>query len=189
MVKKYADDLRAAVRAAGRDGDGLKIYAQALIITAPTAAEAHAKHEEYKRHIDIEAALALLSGWTGVDFSRFPLDATIEYIDSDAGRSALASFSQADPERRWTVREAAQFIGLGGRGPVLVGDPSQIADQLEGWLDDTGIDGFNLAFAVAHESMRDVVDLIVPELQRRGRYQTSYANGTLRQKILNRSQR
>ncbi len=188
VVKKYADDLRAAVRAAGRDGDDLKIYAQALIITAPTAAEAQAKHEEYKRHIDIEAALALLSGWTGVDFSRFPLDATIEYIDSDAGRSALASFSQADPERRWTVREAAQFIGLGGRGPVLVGDPSQIADQLEEWQDDTGIDGCNLAFAVAHESMRDVVDLIVPELQRRGRYRTEYVPGTLREKVFQRSQ-
>jgi FMN-dependent oxidoreductase (nitrilotriacetate monooxygenase family) len=188
VVKKYADDLRAAVHAAGRDGDDLKIYAQALIITAPTAAEAHAKHEEYKRYIDIEAALALLSGWTGVDFSKFPLDATIEYIDSDAGRSALASFSQADPDRRWTVREAAQFIGLGGRGPVLVGDPAQIADQLEAWQDDTGIDGFNLAFAVAHESMRDVVDLIVPELQRRGRYRAEYTPGTLREKVFQRSQ-
>jgi FMN-dependent oxidoreductase (nitrilotriacetate monooxygenase family) len=189
VVKKYADDLRAAVRAAGRDGDDLKIYAQALIITAPTEAEAHAKHEEYKRHIDIEAALALLSGWTGVDFSKFSLDATIEYIDSDAGRSALASFSQADPDRRWTVREAAQFIGLGGRGPVLVGDPSQIASQLEAWQDDTGIDGFNLAFAVAHESMRDVVDLVVPELQRRGRYRQEYDAGTLREKLFQRSQR
>jgi FMN-dependent oxidoreductase (nitrilotriacetate monooxygenase family) len=188
VVKKYADDLRAAVHAAGRDGDDLKIYAQALIITAPTAAEAHAKHEEYKHYIDIKAALALLSGWTGVDFSKFPLDATIEYIDSDAGRSALASFSQADPDRRWTVREAAQFIGLGGRGPVLVGDPAQIADQLEAWQDDTGIDGFNLAFAVAHESMRDVVDLIVPELQRRGRYREEYTPGTLREKVFQRSQ-
>ncbi|MRW85939.1 NtaA/DmoA family FMN-dependent monooxygenase [Pseudoduganella sp. FT26W] len=189
VVKKYADDLRAAVRAAGRDGDDLKIYAQALIVTAPTEAEARAKHEEYKRHIDIEAALALLSGWTGVDFSKFPLDATIEYIDSDAGRSALASFSQADPDRRWTVREAAQFIGLGGRGPVLVGDPSQIASQLEAWQDDTGIDGFNLAFAVAHESMRDVVELVVPELQRRGRYRQEYDAGTLREKLFQRSQR
>ncbi|MYM73740.1 NtaA/DmoA family FMN-dependent monooxygenase [Duganella sp. FT134W] len=188
VVKRYADELRAAVRAAGRNGEDLKIYAQALIVTAPTAAEAHAKHEEYKRYIDIEAALALLSGWTGVDFSKFPLDATIEYIDSDAGRSALASFSQADPDRRWTVREAAQFIGLGGRGPVLVGDPVQIADQLEAWQDDTGIDGFNLAFAVAHESMRDVVDLIVPELQRRGRYRTEYTPGTLRDKVFQRSQ-
>ncbi|NVM79850.1 FMN-dependent oxidoreductase (nitrilotriacetate monooxygenase family) [Duganella sp. SG902] len=183
VVKKYADDLRAAVRATGRDGDELKIYAQALIITAPTEAEARAKHEEYKRHIDIEAALALLSGWTGVDFSEFALDATIDYIDSDAGRSALASFSAADPDRKWTVREAAEFIGLGGRGPVLVGDPRQVADQLEMWQDETGIDGFNLAYAVAHESMRDVVDLIVPELQRRGRYRTDYTAGTLREKI------
>jgi FMN-dependent oxidoreductase (nitrilotriacetate monooxygenase family) len=186
VVKKYADDLRAAVRAAGRDGDDLKIYAQALIITAPTAAEAHARHEEYKRYIDIEAALALLSGWTGVDFSKFPLDATIEYIDSDAGRSALASFSAADPNRKWTVREAAEFIGLGGRGPVLVGDPQQIADQLENWQDETGIDGFNLAYALSQESMRDVVDLIVPELQQRGRYRTEYDSGTLREKIFKR---
>ncbi|MFS2003165.1 LLM class flavin-dependent oxidoreductase [Duganella sp. CT11-25] len=177
VVKKYVDDLRAA-------GSGqLKIYAQALIITAPTEAEARAKHEEYRRHIDIEAALALLSGWTGVDFSKFALDATIEYIDSDAGRSALASFSQADPNRKWTVREAAEFIGLGGRGPVLVGDPSQVADQLEAWQDETGIDGFNLAFAVAHESMRDVVQLIVPELQRRGRYRKEYSAGTLREQL------
>ncbi|KQV86274.1 hypothetical protein ASD15_29845 [Massilia sp. Root351] len=97
-------------------------------------------------------------------------------------QAALASFSQADPERKWTVREAAGFIGLGGRGPVLLGDARRVADQLEGWQDDTGIDGFNLAFAVAHESMRDVVDCSVPELQRRGRYQREYAPGTLRQK-------
>lgn len=181
VVKKYVDDLRAV------GSERLKIYAQALIITAPSEAEARAKHEEYRRHIDIEAALALLSGWTGVDFSKFALDATIEYIDSDAGRSALASFSQADPNRKWTVREAAEFIGLGGRGPVLVGDPGQVADQLEAWQDETGIDGFNLAFAVAHESMRDVVELIVPELQKRDRYRKEYTPGTLREKLFGRA--
>ena len=47
-------------------------------------------------------------------------------------------------------------------------------------MDQTGIDGFNLAFAVAHETMRDVVEFIVPELQRRGRYRTEYTGGTLR---------
>ncbi|MPQ57686.1 LLM class flavin-dependent oxidoreductase [Duganella sp. FT27W] len=184
VVRKYADDLRAAVRATGRDGDDLKIYAQALIVTAPTEAEAWARYQDYRNHVDIEAALALLSGWTGIDFSQFPLDATVEYIESDAGRSALASFTQADPDRTWTVREAALFIGLGGRGPVLVGDPRQVADQLEAWQDDTGIDGFNLAFAVAHDNMRDVVELIVPELQRRGRYRKAYDGGTLREQVL-----
>ncbi len=66
---------------------------------------------------------------------------------------------------------------------MLVGDAAQVADQLETWQDETGIDGFNLAFAVAHESMRDVVDYIVPELQRRGRYQREYAPGTLQEKL------
>ena len=183
VVKRYADDLRAAVRQAGRDGDALLIYAQALVITGATEEEARAKHADYLRHVNIEAALVLLSGWTGVDFSRYPLDATIDYIDSPAGRSALASFSQADPDRTWTVREAAEYIGLGGRGPVLVGDARQVADQLEAWLDETGIDGFNLAFAVAHDSMADVVTHIVPELQRRGRYRTAYEEGSLRHKV------
>jgi FMN-dependent oxidoreductase (nitrilotriacetate monooxygenase family) len=170
VVKRYVDDTRAAVRAAGRDGDALLVYAQALIVTAPSSEEAHAKFDDYQRHVDIDAALALLSGWTGVDFSRIALDASIDYIETEAGRSALASLSAADPSRSWTVREAARFIGLGGRGPILVGSPSEVADQLEAWMEQTGVDGFNLAFAIAHDSMRDVVELIVPELERRGRY-------------------
>ncbi len=183
VVKRYVDDTRVAARSAGRDAEKLLIYAQALIVTGATEAEARAKYDEYCQHIDIEAALTLLSGWTGVDFSRFDLDATIDYIDSNAGRSALASFSSADPTRQWTVREAAQFISIGGRGPVLIGDPKQIADQLEAWMDETGIDGFNLTFAIAHETMRDVVTFIVPELQRRQRYRTAHTDGTLRHQL------
>jgi FMN-dependent oxidoreductase (nitrilotriacetate monooxygenase family) len=183
VVAKYVRELRKAVADAGRDPGDLLIYTQALVITGKTRLEAVAKHELCSEHVDIEAALALLSGWTGVDFSRYPLDATIEYIDTEAGRTALASFSQADPDRRWTVGEAARFIGLGGRGPVLVGDAGQVADELEAWVDETGVDGFNLTFAVAHETMRDVVDLVVPELQRRGRYPREYSEGVLRHKL------
>jgi FMN-dependent oxidoreductase (nitrilotriacetate monooxygenase family) len=184
VVRGYVEKLRAAVAAAGRDPNSLLVYGQALIITGATEEEARARHADYLAHVDVVAALALLSGWTGIDFSRQALDAPIEYVDSDAGRSALASFTIADPDRKWTVRDAARFIGLGGRGPVLVGDARQVADQLEEWVDITGIDGFNLAFAVAHESMRDVVDYIVPELQRRGRYRTGYEPGALRHKLL-----
>ena len=183
VVKRYVDETRAATRAAGRDPDALLVYAQALIVTGATQEEAQAKYQDYRRHIDIDAALALLSGWTGVDFGAIDPDATIDYIESDAGRTALASFSAADPDRKWTVREAGEFIGLGGRGPVIVGDAPHVANVLESWMDETGIDGFNLAFALAHESMRDVVDFIVPELQRRGRYRQAYADGTLRHRL------
>jgi FMN-dependent oxidoreductase (nitrilotriacetate monooxygenase family) len=183
VIARDVADLRQAVAQAGRSPDSLLIYAQALVITGATEAEAKAKQADYEQHIDIEASLALLSGWTDVDFSRFPLDATIEYIDTDAGRAALASFSQADPSRKWTVREAARFIGLGGRGPVITGDAKQVADELESWVAETGVDGFNLTYALAHETMRDVVELVVPELQRRGRYRTQYPQGSLRSKL------
>lgn len=183
VLRKSVQGLRAALQAAGRQPDEVLIYAQALVISGATEAAARAKHEEARAHIDRDAALALLSGWTGVDFGRVPPQATIEYLDTEAGRAALASFSQADPHRRWTVGEAAEFIGLGGRGPVLVGSAVQVADELEQWVEATGIDGFNLTYAVAHETLHDVVEFVVPELQRRGRYPKAYDAGPLRHKL------
>ncbi|KQW02624.1 LLM class flavin-dependent oxidoreductase [Rhizobacter sp. Root1221] len=189
VLRRYVDAVRTSLVEAGRPAHGTLIYAQALVVVAATEQEARAKHEELLGHIDVEASLVLLSGWTGVDFSRYAHDAPIEHVDTEAGRTALASFTRADPSRRWTVGEAARFIGLGGRGPVIVGSPTQVADELERWVADTGIDGFNLAYALAPDTMRDVVDLVVPELQRRGCYPTSYAAGTLRDKLFERGPR
>ncbi len=87
------------------------------------------------------------------------------------------------------MREAAEFVGLGGRGPVLAGSASEVADQLESWLDQTGIDGFNLTYAVQPDDLANVVELLVPELQRRGRYPSSYTEGTLRQKLFGQGDR
>jgi FMN-dependent oxidoreductase (nitrilotriacetate monooxygenase family) len=73
VVKRYVDDIRQAVVAAGRQPSDILIYAQALIITAETEKEAQAKYLDYRQYLDIEASLTLLSGWTGVDFSHFHL--------------------------------------------------------------------------------------------------------------------
>jgi hypothetical protein len=96
--------------------------------------------------------------------------------------SALEAFTIADPERNWTPREIARHAAIGGRGPVVVGSFSDVADELEAWVAETGIDGFNLAYAVTPETFTDIVDLVVPELQRRGVYKLDYAAGTLREK-------
>ncbi len=186
VQKKAVDGIRAAVVTAGRRADDVLVYGQALIVVAETPTLAEAKFADYRAHVDIEGALALLSGWTGVDFSRCDPDAVIEYLENDAGRTALASFSTADPTRRWTVREAAQFVGLGGRSPVFVGTPGTVADALIAWQAATGIDGYNLTFAVMPESFEDVVDLLVPELQRRGVYRTAYVDGALRHQLFGR---
>jgi alkanesulfonate monooxygenase len=66
---------------------------------------------------------------------------------------------------------------------VVIGSPQQVADELQAWMAETDIDGFNLSYAVTPEGYSDFVDLVVPELQRRGVYKTEYAAGPLRQKV------
>jgi len=66
---------------------------------------------------------------------------------------------------------------------VFVGSASTVADILQTWVEETDVDGFNLAYAVAHETFADVVHYLVPELQRRGVYPTVYKPGTLREKL------
>ena len=166
VLRRYVEGIRQATQAAGRAQDEVLIYAQALLIVAETRQAAQSRLDEYRQYVDIDAALTLLSGWTGIDFSHLQPDDLIEYIENDAGRTALAAFTTSDPDRRWTVREAAEFVSLGGRGPVLLGSPGEIADQLEAWLDATGIDGFNLTYAVAPDDLQAVVDEVVQTMGR-----------------------
>ena len=86
-------------------------------------------------------------------------------------------------EKEWTPSELAQWIGVGGMGPIFVGDPQTVADALQAYVDETDVDGFNIAYAVAHETWEDVIEHLVPELQRRGVYPTAYEEGTLREKL------
>ena len=58
-----------------------------------------------------------------------------------------------------------------------------MADLLQEWVEETDVDGFNLAYALTHETFIDAVELLVPELQKRGVYKTEYAQGTLREKL------
>jgi alkanesulfonate monooxygenase SsuD/methylene tetrahydromethanopterin reductase-like flavin-dependent oxidoreductase (luciferase family) len=125
----------------------------------------------------------LMSGWTGVDFSIYGFDEPIHHSRQNAQTSALEAFTIADPDRVWTVREIAKHAAIGGRGPVVVGSPEEVAEEMIAWVEETDVDGFNLAYAVTPETFIDFVDLVVPELQRRGRYKLDYVPGTLREKL------
>ncbi|WP_312776163.1 LLM class flavin-dependent oxidoreductase [Corynebacterium variabile] len=177
--------LTAKLADAGRSREDVVIYALLTVITDATEDAAHAKAAEYRSYIDHEGALTLMSGWMGVDFSSFDLDDPVVGIESNAIQSAVAAFQRSAGEegREWTVRELAEFGGIGGLGPVVVGSGESVADQLEDWVEATGVDGFNLAYAVTPGTFRDVIDHVVPVLQTRGEYPTSYAPGTLREKL------
>jgi FMN-dependent oxidoreductase (nitrilotriacetate monooxygenase family) len=183
VVAGIVADLRHRAAACGRDPAEILIFTMMTAITAATRAEAEDKLADYRRYVSEEGALALMSGWTGVDFSRLPPDEPVRFDERGAMTSALEAFTIADPERRWTVREIARHAAIGGRGPVIVGSAIEVADELESWVADTNVDGFNLAYAVTPETFADIVDLVVPELQARGVYKRDYMPGTLREKL------
>ncbi|MGO3088948.1 MAG: LLM class flavin-dependent oxidoreductase [Galactobacter sp.] len=184
--------IRDAAEAAGRDRHDIKIYSMLTPIVAETEDAAQAKFEDYRSYADINGALALLSGWTGIDMSQYDPDDVIGTdVKSNAIQSSVETFQKASGEEGnpWTVRQLAEWIGVGGFGPVAVGTGKQVADQLIEWVRDTDVDGFNIAYAITPGTFEDVVEHIVPQLQAAGAYPTSYEEGSLRQKLFGRGDR
>lgn len=171
--------LRAAVVSAGRRADDIRIFVGLSVVTDRSAAAAAEKLAEYRAAGSPEAGLAHFAASTGIDFARFGLDDPIPYGPTNAIQSA----TRLAETNRWTKRDLLAQLGIGGRYPVISGTPVQAADELERWVRDGEIDGFNLTRIVTPESYSDFADLIVPELQSRGSYKTDYAAGTLRSRL------
>lgn len=118
-----------------------------------------------------------------------------EYLEvlyklSNAIQSAVAAFQEFDDDgREWTVRDIGRWAGIGGMGPVFVGSGATVADQLQDWVAETDLDGFNLAYAITPGSFEDIVRHVVPVLSERGAYATEYVPGTLRNKLLDQGDR
>ena len=180
-TRALVDDARRQARAAGRDPAALKVLMGITVVVAPTAKEAQEKYAEYQHYASAEAGLAHFCAGAGVDFSQFDPDTPLQDFKSNGIESAVRRVTGGRSD--YTVRHLLETLSLGGRYATVVGDPQQVADALQGWMDDTGIDGFNLTRTVTPESYEDFIDLVVPELQSRGIYKTRYAEGTLRQKL------
>ncbi len=175
--------LRAAAVAAGRRPDDIKIYVGAAVVVAPTQAEAEEKYADYLAYASAEGGLAHFAASTGVDFAQYDLDEPIVYGQGNAIQSAVQAAQQ---QGLTTRRKLLEQFSLGSRYNTIVGDPQQVADALERWIDVGEIDGFNLTRIVVPETWEDFVSLAVPELQNRGRYRTRYEEGSLRHKLFGR---
>ena len=138
--------------------------------------------EDYARHVDQAGQLALLSGWTGIDFSTYQPDQAVQYVESNAIQSMVENFTLRS-DRPVRIGDLATLSRVGARSPFVVGSPQDVADELIAWAEETDVDGFNLFRLVVPETLNAFVDLVVPELQSRGVYKTAYREGALREKL------
>jgi len=184
MVRNHIADLRARAAQFGRAPEDVAVIAGCTIVVAPTDAEARDRHEELHRHLDVGGSLAVFSALAGIDFSQFNPDDPIEYIRSNATQSFIERLTVLAKGRKWRVRDLTAFQQDSPTASVFaVGSPSTVADQLLPWIDETGLDGFNIYRTAEPAGLKSVVDLLVPELQSRGAYKTRYTEGSLRHKL------
>jgi alkanesulfonate monooxygenase SsuD/methylene tetrahydromethanopterin reductase-like flavin-dependent oxidoreductase (luciferase family) len=178
-TREQVDKVRASAVAAGRNPDDIKVFMGLNVIVGATEQAARAKHAEYLTYASAEAGLAHFSASTGIDFADYELNEPIQHVKGNAIQSATKILKNND----WTRQKLLDQHALGGRYITVIGSPDQVADELESWIAETGLDGFNLTRIVTPESYEDFIDLVIPELQRRGSYKTAYDQGTLRQKL------
>ena len=190
VLKATVSKIRDALEAAGRDRYSAKIYTLLTIITDETPEKAQAKYQDYLSYASEEGALVFMSGWMGIDLSQYDLDEPIGNVKSNAIQSVVANYQEAnDDGSEWKVRDIARLSAIGGLGPFIIGSGSEIADTLQEWVDETDVDGFNLAYAITPGTFEDVVTYVIPELRKRGAYPDAYVEGSLRNKLHGRGDR
>jgi alkanesulfonate monooxygenase SsuD/methylene tetrahydromethanopterin reductase-like flavin-dependent oxidoreductase (luciferase family) len=180
-TREGAEKTRAAVATEGRAPENVKIFPGITVVVADSDAEAREKFESYRQYASPEGALALFSGWAGYDFAELPSGVALADVESDAIQGLLGYFKQVDPDRDWTLEEMGDHLSLASVMPQFIGSPQTVADQMEYWMEEADIDGFNLAPVVQPTGFEEFVDLVVPELQKRGRIPTGYGGATLRE--------
>jgi len=170
LTRIITDRIRDRAEENGRGRDEIKVFAMLSII------------------VDETEEKAIIGGWSGVDLSQFDEDEVLNYVKTESIQSFLTPFTLQAKDKQWTRKDIAEHCTIGGMGEVIVGDPQQVADELERWIDEGGLDGINLAYHVSPGSFEDFIEFVVPELQKRGRYRTSYEGETLRESLFGKGQ-
>jgi FMN-dependent oxidoreductase (nitrilotriacetate monooxygenase family) len=179
FVKSIVEGVRQKAVNHGRRADDVKAFLGLSVVVAETDKEAKEKFEEYRRYTSFEGKLVHLSS-RGNDYSQYDLDEPVRDGKGDDWRSKFR-FTDDETGEPLTLRKY-----LEKSSPIegaIVGSPSRVADELQSWIEEGGVDGFNLTRIVNPETYVDFVRWVVPELQNRGIYKTEYREGTLREKL------
>lgn len=186
-ARSFYSDLKQRVRAAGRRPEHAVILPGFSPVIADTETEARRQSEALNDLADPEVGrIRLKARFGGHDFSHLPLDEPLSPEDFPAPETVQAARSRTEVilnlvrNERPTLRQLLARLA-GARGHfTFAGTPEQTADEMERWFNEGAADGFNLMPPVIPAMLEVFVEEVVPILQRRGLFRTSYEAQTLR---------
>ena len=176
---KYYTQVKDRISDFGRNPDDCAILFGAQPIIGTSETEALEKQEEHNELVPSEGGMAILSGHLNFDLSKLSPDDEMMSRDEPELRRSRRIY-QKDNGDSMTVREVARRHGQSVSLPQFVGTAKSVADQLEAFFDEVGGDGFMLSPIYCPGAIEEFVDLVIPELQRRGRFRTAYTGNTQR---------
>jgi alkanesulfonate monooxygenase len=182
---EYAD-IKGRMPKYGRPDEALKILPGLSIYVGRTAAEADELYEELQSLISPALGVTYLSKIVGMDLTDVPLDGPLPRRPADQGLGGTAigrSVHEMAEREGLTVRQAYERVLPSMAGNMVKGTPAQVADFMEDWFQSKACDGFILSVPVQPRSLKSFVDLLVPELRRRGLRPDDYAGTTLRENM------
>jgi FMN-dependent oxidoreductase (nitrilotriacetate monooxygenase family) len=176
----YAD-LKSRLGKYGRTPDQLCVLPGVMPIIGDTDAEAKAKLSVLQSFLTPSNALTLVSSRLGYDVSGRPLDGPVPEPPLGQGTRTFSRVLYETARREnMTLRDLYNLTAAARGHWVLCGTPKRIADTLEQWFVEGAADGFNVLPPYFPGAFDDFVDLVVPELQRRGLFRLDYEGTTLR---------
>jgi FMN-dependent oxidoreductase (nitrilotriacetate monooxygenase family) len=182
-LKFYIEDIKNKAESFGRNPNHIKAFTYLSVVVGETTEEATRKFEKFASYWSPNAAKAQYGGSSGYDLSQYKdLDAYFEYKHTEHGQSRAASLTKDAPQKL-TVREVLTKFETIDQKNILVGNPRDVADAIQFYFEETGVDGFNFAPFISPGCLEDFIELVVPELQNRGIYKKDYEPGTYREKL------
>ena len=183
-AREFYADVKGRMGAYGREPDDLKIMPGLLVCVGRTHDEAVRKYDELQDLIDPRAGMQLLSRRLDFDLSGYPIDGLLPDMPvNEVVSTRRELFVEIARRENLTIRDLYRRIA-GARGHMeIIGTPEEVVDMMEQWVGEGACDGFNVMPPVFPGSLHDFIDLVVPELQRRGLYRTEYDGTTLRDNL------
>ena len=181
-ARAYYTDVKGRMAKYGREPDELKIMPAFCPVLGRTRAEAQAKFDQLQELVDPLAGLGSLYSTFG-DLSDYPLDGPVpeDAIGKLGIRSISAQLREWVKQEKPTIREL--YLRSGITGSARIGTPTDIADAMQEWFENGACDGFNITPTHLPGGCEDFVELVVPELQRRGLFRAEYEGQTLRENL------
>jgi N-acetyl-S-(2-succino)cysteine monooxygenase len=185
VARSFYADIKDRMPRHGRHPNQLKVLPGIMPFIGRTMSEAEDKFAKLQSMIDPGVGVGMLALWNFPDLRGYDLDGPVPEVEVRSGRYAAFSASLLEKVKRDkpTIRQLYETVAAGFWQFGCVGTPATIADAMEEWFATGAADGFNIQTPYLPGCAEDFVDMVVPELQRRGLFRREYEGATLQGRI------